>query len=822
MDGFPRVLAHCLCAGLTVISWAAPASGSFPLHRWNKDSNPSGLHDYVGHTIAMDASGNAVIGAVGRRTAGTTTFRYVLWKYASNGGLVWQREYTGVQHASSYPVYVSNIRVAVDAVGNLVLTGGFRGTIDFGGGPMTSTGSYNDIFLVKLDGSGNFIWGRQFGSTPGEASFGVGVTTEGHIVIGGTHGGIDFGGGALPATGDAFNFFRAEFDGDGVHQASRTFPITGSAVNARVGDMAVDGNGTLYITGQFYAVLSDGVSTLTTAGGTDIFLIAYAADGSRRLFLRFGGTGSDTGADIAVADDGDVLLTGAIRNSVSFGGPALPAHCDSRFFAARLTSAGAHRWSRSDLASCGTASIGTGIAAGPSGRTVVVGRYAGSGAIDCGTGPMQNEGNNDAFVASFNATGSPEWAGRYGTSANQGADAAAFFPDGDACVAGTFSGSILTCSGMLSASLRSLFVLKLQPEVNTDQTPPSVPANPTYDGHFLRWDPSTDPEGSPVWYTVEELGVYFRTYTWAAHEATTSYEDYLTVYATDCVGNRSAHSVRVEVNPPWTEPAAPTGLAYDGAVLTWDAAPEPDVIHYVVHGSPTGEWDDGLRTRLGLTSETSLDVSQAGAAYYFVTAVDEALNWGDHTRLRDDVAPLTPTGFAKQANRLVWDAPTDPGWDYYSLYGSPTADFASPTLIVTTRKHGIYLDPPKRFGYYRLTLTDMAGNASAPASVTGYTVTALLTDTPRYPLALNVWPNPAPGLTTIRFTLPSAGAVAVRIYDARGALVVSLVDAMRAAGEHREGWNGRTASGSAAVSGVYFARLEFAGEAKIQKVVLVR
>lgn len=39
--------------------------------------------------------------------------------------------------------------LAVDASGNVLVTGFFRNTVDFGGGGLTSAGS-TDIFLLKL------------------------------------------------------------------------------------------------------------------------------------------------------------------------------------------------------------------------------------------------------------------------------------------------------------------------------------------------------------------------------------------------------------------------------------------------------------------------------------------------------------------------------------------------------------------------------------------------------------------------------------------------------------------------------------------------
>jgi hypothetical protein len=69
--------------------------------------------------------------------------------------------------------------------------------------------------------------------------------------------------------------------------------------------------------------------------------------------------------------------------------------------------------------------------------------------------------------------------------------------------------------------------------------------------------------------------------------------------------------------------------------------------------------------------------------------------------------------------------------------------------------------------------------------------------------------NPA---TTIRFKLNAPAAVALQIFDLRGALVKTLVDRHLDSGAHERRWNGRNDFGRPAASGIYFYRLRIGAE----------
>jgi predicted outer membrane repeat protein len=84
-------------------------------------------------------------------------------------------------------------------------------------------------------------------------------------------------------------------------------------------------------------------------------------------------------------------------------------------------------------------------------------------------------------------------------------------------------------------------------------------------------------------------------------------------------------------------------------------------------------------------------------------------------------------------------------------------------------------------------------------------------------------PNPFDMTTTIRYGLPEAGQVSLRIYDARGRLVRTLRDGgLESAGSRTAAWDGRNNAGSLVTSGVYFYRLTAGPYSKTRRMVFLR
>ena len=80
-------------------------------------------------------------------------------------------------------------------------------------------------------------------------------------------------------------------------------------------------------------------------------------------------------------------------------------------------------------------------------------------------------------------------------------------------------------------------------------------------------------------------------------------------------------------------------------------------------------------------------------------------------------------------------------------------------------------------------------------------------------------PNPFGEGILVRYALPKEGDVRLEIFDVRGARVKLLELGPRSAGRHEARWDGRSSQGAPVSPGVYWVRLELAGETRIRKAV---
>jgi hypothetical protein len=84
-------------------------------------------------------------------------------------------------------------------------------------------------------------------------------------------------------------------------------------------------------------------------------------------------------------------------------------------------------------------------------------------------------------------------------------------------------------------------------------------------------------------------------------------------------------------------------------------------------------------------------------------------------------------------------------------------------------------------------------------------------------------PNPFSNVTSIMFDLPYPAVVTLRIYDARGRCVETLIDgALKPAGTNMAYWDAVGGSGRVVSPGIYFCRMEAGGRVDTQRMIFLR
>jgi len=252
------------------ILWATNAPAQ--IHHWSQRFGSTGNDQ--GRGIAADALGDVLVAGHFTNTVdfgggdlvsagGGDIF---VAKYDAAGVHQWSQRFgsTGDDTARA---------AAVDGSGNVLVTGFFVDTVDFGGGDLVSAGGW-DIFVAKYDAAGVHQWSQRFGSAADDLGVAVAVDGSGNVVLTGNfQGTADFGGGDLVSAGEQ-DIFVAKYNSAGVHQWSQRF---GSVTTDFGQGVAGEGSGNVLVTGYFSGTVDFGGGNLVSAGSLEIFVAKYVS-----------------------------------------------------------------------------------------------------------------------------------------------------------------------------------------------------------------------------------------------------------------------------------------------------------------------------------------------------------------------------------------------------------------------------------------------------------------------------------------------------------------------------------------------------------------
>lgn len=157
---------------------------------------------------------------------------------------------------------------------------------------------------------------------------------------------------------------------------------------------------------------------------------------------QVGGPDLDVVHDLAIAMDGDIIVVGAFRGTVDFGGGSTMAALLEDAFIARYTPDGTLRWMNHFGSTAGgfDNAQATGVAVDGAGHVLVTGTFEGT--VDPGTGALVSAGKDDIFVVRYSADGEPLWSRRSGGDGFERAGKIAADVEGNALLAGTQSSQL--------------------------------------------------------------------------------------------------------------------------------------------------------------------------------------------------------------------------------------------------------------------------------------------------------------------------------------------------------------------------------------------
>lgn len=247
---------------------------------------------------------------------------FFLAKYSPAGTYLWALSVTGVGGTD-----VKDLEVTDDGIA--YITGLFQQTIDLDPGPGTDnhTSDGVDSYVMKVDASGVYQWGRVFTGNNNQVTFGVGfapgfagVTPDGVYICGRFTSEIDLdptttGTEIIPSPTSA-TAFVTKLDGDGTYQWGRYIANQGDGKF-----MDVSAFGSVHLAGVFNGTITlPDSTTIYSNGGSDIVYVEYDDQGIFQSHMIFGGPSNEdlfTGG--AIMDDLSLTFGGVYYGTIDFG-----------------------------------------------------------------------------------------------------------------------------------------------------------------------------------------------------------------------------------------------------------------------------------------------------------------------------------------------------------------------------------------------------------------------------------------------------------------------------------------------------------------------
>lgn len=345
---------------------------------------------------------------------------------------------------------------AIDLVKNVITIGTFTGSFDFNPGTgittLSTLAGVNDIYIQKLDSSGNFIWAISLSGNGYSSANMVKTDASGNIYIAGSiNSAVDFDPGSgtnlvVPlGDRDAFIF---KLTPNGMPVWVHNFGV--GLYNASSQVLAIDNNSDIVISGFFQNSVDfnpgTGINYLNASGWSDNFILKLDAAGNFIYAKSLSGTDYADVKGISIDLSNNILMTGTFYGTVDFdpngGTLTYTSNSSEDIYMLKLNSSGSLIWAH-QLGNDGYESV-AGIANDNNGNIYIAGSFSDSIDINPGvsTNMLYAVGNSDLMVLQLAANGNFQWGKRIGGLYSSQINSIAVDNNNHIYMAGTFEDAV--------------------------------------------------------------------------------------------------------------------------------------------------------------------------------------------------------------------------------------------------------------------------------------------------------------------------------------------------------------------------------------------
>ncbi len=291
--------------------------------------------------IGVDALNNVyVAGYFGSSTVNTVTFDSItitsngqrdilIAKFDKDGNIKW------VINAGGSSSGEEAKDIAVDVDGNVYVTGMYVDTAYFGSSKLVSYGG-QEIFIAKYNTNGQLIWAKTAGSSKNDdIGYGVALDNLGHLYVGGAFDSTAKFGNYSATTSDTQDVFITKMDTAGNFLWVKEF---GGPGNDYCKNLKVDAEGNCIASGLMANTVTFGSTQLTGKGGSDIFILKLDSEGNVLWAKQAGGVGNDAPRQVAISGDGFIYASGYFNSTAYFDNTTITSAGGADMFVCKLVS----------------------------------------------------------------------------------------------------------------------------------------------------------------------------------------------------------------------------------------------------------------------------------------------------------------------------------------------------------------------------------------------------------------------------------------------------------------------------------------------------